>query len=156
MTGNIIELREGGAQDVSRVTAIMTDAFDPRFGEAWTYAQCMGMLSLPGVWMVIASRNGEDLGFAMARIAADEAELLLIATTRSSQRSGIGGALLRSVLAEAQALNAARIHLEVRSGNPALELYSREGFSKIGERRSYYRGKSGELFDAHTYSRELS
>lgn len=156
MTSTVITLREGGAQDVAQATTIMADAFDPRFGEAWTHSQCMGMLSLPGVWMVIASHQGKDVGFAMARIAADEAELLLIATQRSSQRAGIGGALLRSVVAEAQLLNATRIHLEVRSGNPALELYSRAGFSKIGERRSYYRGKSGELFDAHTYARELS
>jgi ribosomal-protein-alanine N-acetyltransferase len=149
------ELREGGAHDLSQVAGIMQDAFDPRFGEAWTSAQCMGMLSLPGVWLVIASVDGVDAGFALARITFDEAELLLLATRPGVRRRGVGGALLRAILAEARARSANRIHLEVRAGNDAVALYAREGFTKVGERHSYYRGKSGQLFDAHTYSREL-
>ena len=42
-----------------------------------------------------------------------------------------GGALLRAVMAEASARGAERIHLEVRSGNDALELYRREGFDTL-------------------------
>ena len=38
-TVNITELREGGSQDLTEVIRIMQDAFDPRFGEAWTGAQ---------------------------------------------------------------------------------------------------------------------
>ncbi|RYG29005.1 MAG: GNAT family N-acetyltransferase, partial [Burkholderiales bacterium] len=132
------------------------DAFDARFGEAWTSAQCMGMLSLPGVWMVIASLDGQDMGFALARLAADEAELLLLATRPASRRRGIGGALLRAVVEEARARGATQIYLEVRSGNDAVALYSREGFTKVGERSNYYRGKAGQLFDAHTYARKLN
>src|SRR5207237_4566432 len=65
-TLNITELREGGSQDLTEVSRIMHEAFDPRFGEAWTSAQCLGMLSLPGVWLVIASLDGSDAGFALA------------------------------------------------------------------------------------------
>ncbi|MBX3565972.1 MAG: GNAT family N-acetyltransferase [Sphingomonas sp.] len=153
---NQSELREGGVHDLPHVAGIMRDAFDPRFGEAWTSAQCMGMLSLPGVWLVIASLGEQDMGFALARIAADEAELLLLATRPSARRRGMGGALLRAVIEEARARHATRIHLEVRSGNDAVELYRREGFAKVGERRDYYRGKAGQLFDAHTYARDLN
>jgi len=155
MSTSFTELREGGTHDLAQVISIMQDAFDPRFGEAWTSAQCMGMLSLPGVWMVIASVDGVDAGFALARITFDEAELLLLATRPSARRRGVGGALLRAVLAEARARGATRVHLEVRAGNDAVALYAREGFGKVGERRSYYRGKSDQLFDAHTYSRDL-
>ncbi len=153
---NQSELREGGVHDLPQIAAIMQHAFDPRFGEAWTSAQCMGMLSLPGVWLVIASLGDEDTGFALARAAVDEAELLLLATRPSARRRGIGGALLRAVMAEADARGAERIHLEVRCGNDAVELYRREGFAKVGERRNYYRGKDNQLFDAHTYARDLS
>jgi ribosomal-protein-alanine N-acetyltransferase len=152
---NQSELREGGVHDLPQVASIMQDAFDSRFGEAWTSAQCMGMLSLPGVWLVIASLGDEDNGFALARSAAGEAELLLLATRPSARRRGIGGALLRAVIAEARARHAERIHLEVRSGNDAVELYRREGFAKVGERHNYYRGKANQLFDAHTYARDL-
>jgi len=154
-TVNLTELREGGAQDLTEVSRIMADAFDPRFGEAWTSAQCMGMLSLPGVWLVIASLDGGDAGFALARSTGEEAELLLLATRPSARRRGVAGALLRAIIAEAQARRVSQLHLEVRSGNDAVRLYRREGFEKVGERKNYYRGKMGQAFDAHTYAREL-
>ncbi|AQR74989.1 GNAT family N-acetyltransferase [Sphingomonas sp. LM7] len=154
-TLNLTELREGGSQDLIEVSRIMADAFDPRFGEAWTSAQCLGMLSLPGVWLVIASLDGGDAGFALARTTAEEAELLLLATRPAARRRGVAGALLRAVIAEARTRGVEQLHLEVRSGNDAVRLYRREGFEKVGERKNYYRGKMGQAFDAHTYAREL-
>lgn len=154
-TVNLTELREGGTQDLAEVSRIMADAFDPRFGEAWTSAQCMGMLSLPGVWLVIAGLESNDVGFALARSTGEEAELLLLATRPAARRRGVAGALLRAIVAEAQARGVNQLHLEVRSGNDAVRLYRREGFEKVGERKNYYRGKMGQAFDAHTYSREL-
>jgi ribosomal-protein-alanine N-acetyltransferase len=154
-TVHIVELREGGSHDLPGVNQIMQDAFDPRYGEAWTSAQCLGMLSLPGVWLVVASVDGQDAGFALARAAAGEAELLLLATRPAARRRGVAGALLRAVIEEARHRGADRVHLEVRSGNDAVRLYRREGFEKVGERREYYRARSGQLFDAHTYARNL-
>ena len=157
MTGalNLTELREGGTQDLGEVARIMQEAFDPRYGEAWTSAQCLGMLALPGVWLVIASLDGHDAGFALARAIGDEAELLLLATRPAARGRGIAGALLRAVIVEARARGVVQLHLEVRAGNDAVRLYRREGFEKVGERRNYYRGKMGQAFDAHTYARKL-
>jgi len=156
MSVNFVELREGGVQDVSAVAAIMQDAFDPRFGEAWTAAQCLGMMALPGVWLVIASLDDQDVGFALSRAAGPEAELLLLATRRPARGRGVGSALLRSVIAEAKARGIEDLHLEVRSGNDAVRLYQREGFAKVGERYHYYRGRDGNSYDAHSYSRKLT
>jgi ribosomal-protein-alanine N-acetyltransferase len=155
-TLNMTELREGGSQDLTEVNRIMQEAFEPRFGEAWTSAQCLGMLSLPGVWLVIASLDGSDAGFALARSTGQEAELLLLATRPAVRRRGVAGALLRAVIAEARARGVQQLHLEVRAGNDAVRLYRREAFEKVGERRNYYRGKMGEAFDAHTYARSLA
>lgn len=152
---NLIELREGGGHDLYGVNTIMQEAFEPRFGEAWTSAQCLGMLSLPGVWLVLASIDGRDAGFALARAVADEAELLLLATRPSARGRGVAGALLRAVIDEARGRNVTRLHLEVRAGNDAVRLYRREGFEKVGERRNYYHGRTGQLFDAHTYARDI-
>lgn len=154
-TLNLTELREGGVHDVASVGTIMQSAFDPRYGEAWTNPQCLGMLSLPGVWMVIASLNGTDSGFALARSTGDEAELLLLATAPDARRRGVAGALLRAVIEEARDRGVQQLHLEVRAGNDAVRLYRREGFEKVGERRAYYRGRDGQLFDAQTFSRAL-
>ena len=154
-TLNMTELREGGAQDLPAVISVMQEAFDPRYGEAWTSSQCLGMLSLPGVWLTLASMDGRDVGFALVRSTGEEAELLLLATRPAARGRGIGGALLRAAIEEARDRRAATIFLEVRSGNDAIRLYQREGFGKIGERKAYYRGKNGQVFDALTYSRQV-
>lgn len=152
---NYSELRAGGTQDLAQVVSIMQEAFEPRFGEAWTGSQCLGMLSLPGVWLTLAAVDDHDVGFSMSRLVADEAELLLLAVRPVARGRGIGGALLRAMLAEATDRGAATVHLEVRAGNDAVQLYAREGFAKMGERKGYYRGKDGQVFDAQTFVRKV-
>lgn len=147
----LIELRSGGANDLSAVDGIMRRAFDPRFGEAWTRGQCLGILALPGVWLKLAEVSGEAAGFALARAGGGEAELMLLASDPRFRRQGVGAALLRSIIADARGRDAAQLFLEVRAGNDAIAFYERLGFTKIGERSSYYRGTGGQLFSAYTY-----
>ena len=152
---NLIELRAGGVGDLALVETIMAEAFDPRFGEAWTRNQCLGILALPGVWLTMAALDGAPAGFALCRLVADEAELLLLATMPALRRRGVASALLRSVIADSIAEGARKLHLEVREGNDAIKLYQGTAFIKVGERRDYYRGTTGQSFHAFTYSREL-
>jgi ribosomal-protein-alanine N-acetyltransferase len=151
----MIELRTGGVADLPLVDSIMAAAFDPRFGEAWTRNQCLGILALPGVWLTIATLDGVPAGFALCRLIADEPELLLLATVPAMRRRGVASALLRSVVADAVGEGARKLHLEVREGNDAIKLYQGTAFIKVGERRDYYRGTTGQSFHAFTYSREL-
>ena len=148
-------LRRGAAADLGVVEAIMADAFDPRFGEAWTRSQCTGVLALPGVWLMLAERDGRSAGFAMARVVLDEAELLLLAVRPGERRRGVGAALLRAVVDDARDRGVAQLHLEVRAGNEATHLYRAFGFAKVGERRRYYRGRDGDHFDAQTFRRAI-
>ncbi|MFV0623884.1 GNAT family N-acetyltransferase [Sphingomonas sp. ac-8] len=151
-----VTLRSGSPRDLDAVSTVMREAFDARFGEGWTPSQCLGMLALPGVWLTLAEQDRRIAGFSLSRSVADEAELLLIATRPTAQQAGIGGMLLRSVVEEARRRDVAHLHLEVRAGNGAVRLYVREGFAKVGERPRYYRGPTGEVFDAHSYARNLS
>lgn len=151
-----IEVVHGGPADLAAINSIMSEAFDPQFGEAWTPSQCLGMVALPGVWSSIAWLDERPAGFALARIVADEAELLLLAIRPAQRRRGVGTALLRATIGDARERGATTIHLEVRANNEAVKLYRSEGFEKIGERRDYYRGRDGKLFDAHTFSRDIA
>ena len=153
---NLVELRSGNVADLTLVEAIMGEAFDPRFGEAWTRGQCLGILASPGVWLTIATLDGEAAGFALSRGVIDEAELLLLATRPARRRRGVASALLRAVMSHARAAGAIRLHLEVRESNDAIKLYQAAGFSKVGERRNYYRGVSGQTFSALTYHRDIA
>jgi ribosomal-protein-alanine N-acetyltransferase len=151
----MVELVAGSAADIAAVERVMADAFDPQFGEAWTRSQCLGILGMPGVWLTLARFDGAVAGFALARAIIDEAELLLIATDPQHRRKGVGTALLRSVIADARGRGVTRLHLEVRAGNAATALYRAQGFAKVGERRQYYRGRTGQAFDAHSYAAAL-
>ncbi|HEU4959491.1 MAG TPA: ribosomal protein S18-alanine N-acetyltransferase [Sphingomonas sp.] len=142
--------------DLGAVDRIMREAFDPRFGEAWTPSQVAGVLAMPGVWLTIAELDGAPAGFAVTRAIADEAELLLLAVRPAVRRRGVGRALLKSATAEARSRGVAHMHLEVRAGNDAIVLYRSAGFVKVGERRDYYRGRNGKLFDALTFRTTLS
>ena len=144
-------LRHGDARDIGAVEAIMEAAFEPRFGESWTRNQCLGVIAMPHVRLTLAWLDDAPAGFALVRSVAGEAELLLLAVAPGARRRGVGTALLRSVIADAVALAVSDLHLEVRAGNDAVRLYTEHGFRKVGERRAYYRGKTGQSFDAHTY-----
>ena len=145
----------GSAADLDEVMEKMARAFDPCFDEAWTRGQCAGILSFSGVWLLLARVEGRPAGFALARAMADEAELLLLAVQPTARRAGIGRRMLEAVIAEAHARGAARLHLEMREGNPALFLYEGAGFHQVGRRPSYYRGKDGRVLDAITLSFSL-
>lgn len=137
------------------VMEVMNAAFDPAYGEAWTSGQSIGMLAMPGAWLLLAEQDGKVMGFALSRVVLDEAELLLIAVKPEARGGGMGGKLLEAVAESARARGAHRLFLEVRANNPAIALYSAHGFAKVGERGKYYRGAGGDLFDAHSYSRAL-
>lgn len=151
----MVELVTGSAADADAVDALMGAAFDPRYGEAWTRSQCVGILAMPGVWLTLARCDGKPAGFALMRAIMDEAELLLIAVDPAARRRGVGGALMRSVIAECRGRGVQRLHLEVRAKNPAVALYLSHGFARAGVRKGYYRSRTGEAFDAHTYARDL-
>jgi len=153
---SMITLRPGAMADLPAVDRVMREAFDPRFGEAWTSSQVAGVMAMPGVCLTLAEADGVAAGFAMSRAILEEAELLLLAVRPACRRRGVGRQLLRSAIAEARGRGVVRMHLEVRAGNDAVALYRAAGFAKIGERRDYYRGRSGKLFDAQTFQVDLS
>jgi len=150
-----IGLRDGDVRDLDLVNAIMAEAFDERFGEAWTRNQVLGILAMPGVRLTIGELGTMGVGFTLTRIIADEAELLLLAVIPASRRRGVGAALLRSVIADCAARKVTTLHLEVRAGNEALKLYAKSGFGKVGERRDYYRGSNGQSYSALTLRRKI-
>ena len=145
-----ISLRPGHVEDLDDVMRVMTSAFQPCFGEAWTRSQCAGILPMHGVKLTIAETSRRAIGFSLVRKVADEAELLLLAVEAAEQGRGIGQALLDDFIASALAGGAHRLHLEVRDGNPAIGLYRSSGFSPAGRRRNYYHGTDGTAYDAVT------
>ncbi len=105
----------------------------PREGR-WDEPAMAGLLAMPGCFAVT-----EAEGLALARVAADEAELLTIGVLPQARRRGAGLALLRAASGEAARRGATRLFLEVATANaPARALYARAGLVEVGRRRRYY------------------
>jgi ribosomal-protein-alanine N-acetyltransferase len=153
----IVRLVPGDSNDLDQVMEIMNAAFGSRFGEAWTRSQCAGILPMGGVALVIArdSETREPIGFSLSRTVATESELLLLGVLPSRHRQGIGGRLIEDFMQRARGQGVERVHLEVREGNPAVDMYRAAGFRPIGRRRNYYRAPDGTPFDALTFAQDL-
>jgi ribosomal-protein-alanine acetyltransferase len=107
--------------------------------DAWSSAQFLEELGLPTARVMIAREGRLLLGYAAARLAAGDIELLGIAVHPDRRRSGIGRRLLARVQAEAPGARAC--HLEVREANDdARAFYRAQGFREVGKRSRYYPG----------------
>lgn len=146
-------------QDIDRIMAVMTQAFDPYWGEAWTRRQIEDALVLPSTCYILAGDDGawpgdgdDAAAFALTRQTFDEAELLLIAVAPHAQGRGLGRTVLERVISEIRARGAARLYLEMRHNNPAEHLYRAVGFEPVGRRPDYYRLADGTRLDAITFA----
>jgi ribosomal-protein-alanine N-acetyltransferase len=118
----------------------------------WSAQEFAALLADRGVILVT-----ESAGFALGRVAADEAEVLTIAVDPAARRSGVGARLLGALLTEAATRGATEAFLEVAADNAAaLALYRGAGFAEAGRRRGYYRGPSGAATDALILRRALT
>lgn len=92
-------------------------------------------------------------GYAGFWYDGDDAEIMTIGVGRQFQRRGIAASLMEALIARAREQGAQRMLLEVRVDNiPALALYERFGFARMGLRKRYYQP---EGIDAYTMSLDL-
>ena len=78
-------------------------------------------------------------GFIGMWLVLDEAHVVIIGLRESDRRKGIGELLLISAIEHAVENDCRMVTLEVRESNkPAIELYRKYGFQKVGLRRRYY------------------
>ncbi len=100
--------------------------------------------------------GGRVLGFVLSRKAADEAEILTIATARAARGRGIGKGLLSRHLARLAAAGVRTLFLEVEETNAAARaLYAQAGFEQVGRRTAYYAKPDGSRADALVLKRPL-
>lgn len=96
--------------------------------------------TLPTIRYLVAEADGQVVGYAVASIVADIAELQRIAVDAHHRRTGLATELLDCVVDEARKEDADRLLIEVREGNDgALAFYAARGFVEIARRPGYYR-----------------
>ncbi|MHA7818017.1 MAG: GNAT family N-acetyltransferase [Erythrobacter sp.] len=145
--------------------AVMEQAFDPAYGEAWNRRQVADALAMPSTHALVLDTRGERIGegpdsgraagFVLTRHAADEEELLLIAVLPECRGQGFAQEMIERLFEQARGRGVTRIFLEMRRGNPAEFLYRKSGFEPIGQRPNYYRLADGGRIDAITFGRSI-
>lgn len=143
--------RSGDAHALARLHA---EGFE-RGWSAGEFEQLLSDRSVLG--LVCAGGLGAPAGFVLARIAADEAEILSIVVARSSRRQGVGAALLTHLLSSLAQHRVAALFLEVEEENAAaIALYRHFGFGEVGKRKSYYKRADGSSPAALVMRRSLA
>jgi [ribosomal protein S18]-alanine N-acetyltransferase len=127
------------------------------FHRGWGEGEFEGMLTERNT-LVHRLRAGRTIvGFAVSRMAADEAEILSIAVAASHRGRGLSRHLLLTHLGHLAGRGVRTIFLEVEENNqPARRLYERAGFTVAGRRERYYRQPGGEQLNALLMRRDLS
>ena len=121
------------------------------FARGWSTAEFSDYIADPKLTSVFIACDAARrvAGFALFRIAGDEAELLSLAVERKWRGKGVGGALMRAACEDLRDIAVAHMFLEVDDGNrPALALYKRLGFVEIGRREAYYPKPDGKAATA--------
>jgi len=133
-------LGPAGTAHAEALATIHAAAFPP--GERWESSAMALHMAQPGGFAFIAAVGG----LVLARVAADEAEVLTLGVAPGARRAGLGRALLQHAMAEAARRGAASMVLEVAEANAAARaLYAASGFVAVGSRRGYYPGGGDAL-----------
>jgi ribosomal-protein-alanine N-acetyltransferase len=126
------------AADIEAVMAIEDELFGD---EAWSASMFADELAQSATRLYLVDEaDGVVTAYAgLCAYAPHEAYVQTIAVAPTSQRRGVGTALLKALIDETTRRGVDHLDLEVRADNEAAQrLYERHGFTRIGVRRRYY------------------
>jgi len=151
----------GGAAVVEPATfrdaARLAQLHGASFHRGWGEAEFEAMLTERNTLVHRLRMGRKTIGFAVSRMAADEAEILSIAVDASHRGRGLSGNLLLTHLGHLAGRGVRTVFLEVEENNqPARRLYQRAGFTVAGRRERYYRQPGGEQLNALLMRRDLA
>ena len=141
-------IRRGDGNDVSFLRDMLKHAYYWRWADPDTadlpVARYWAGWGRPGDRLLVAIDGFQPVGAAWYRLFRRDAPgygfvdertpELTIAVVPSRRGRGLGKQLLEALLEQARDDGFASVSLSVEPDNPALHLYERHGFSKVGER----------------------
>ena len=158
-TGSSLDLRQisllwGLPEHAEPISQLHTAIFD----DGWDTSAVMRLLAHPGSIALVARHGVPPTmgGFALAQIAADEAEILTLGVDPSWRRNGVANRLVQGLKRGAARGGARALFLEVAASNEAaIALYAQNGFTETGRRKGYYARPDGPAEDAVVMRCEL-
>lgn len=141
-------------------TAVLVALYARCFDDPWSTGSMAAVLASPGALALVALRDegGAEIpvGFALARHAGDEMEIISLGVVPECRRRGVAGCLMGEVLALARSRGSTRVVLEVAETNEAARaLYAGYGFHAVGRRPDYYQRANSVPVAALTMALDL-
>lgn len=128
-------IRKMEARDVSWMARIEQE----NFSMPWSEKAFMDSLSQEEALFLVAEEEDRVLGYIGIYLSFEEGEITNVSVDSSCRNKGVGSALVEQLKKEAQARGTEKIFLEVRVSNePAIHLYEKQGFEKVGCRKNFY------------------
>lgn len=164
-----VEVRPGGPLDLPLLAALHAACFaDGTAGAVWSASDLAEVLNIPGSFARLAVAGGQEkvpgtsssgplpVGLVLARVVAEDCEILSLGVVPPWRRRGVARRLLKAVLEESRSQGACAVFLEVAEDNAAAHaFYLAEGFARIGRRAEYYRRPGRPPAAALVLSRRL-
>ncbi|MGL4405779.1 MAG: GNAT family N-acetyltransferase [Notoacmeibacter sp.] len=136
----IVPMQQAELRDVAAIHALS-------FARGWSDGEISQLLARDGTFGKVARPVGKKTvaGFILYTLAANEGEILTVATAPDWRRYGIGEMLVQSALSHLSGERAEAMFLEVGEENTgALALYRKHGFFEVGKRQNYYAAAKGQ------------
>ena len=138
--GREITIAPARLSDLWAVGRIQRRAFKPRL--AYGFGTLLMLWLLPGVWFLVARRDGQIAGCVLGDRHQGQARIVNLAVDPANRRQGIGRALLAALEAAIPAGNA--VLMVEQENTAALALYAASGYAEVRQAHDYYgRGRHG-------------
>lgn len=129
-----VSVRPMTSEDIKSVAEIENECFSM----PWSEQAFKEELVFEGAYTFVAEYDSKVVGFINGRLVIDGFFINNIAVTESARQNNIGFMLIEythSVIKDRVLFST----LEVRtSNNPAIRLYTKSGYERIGVRRNFY------------------
>ncbi|MEO8335694.1 MAG: ribosomal protein S18-alanine N-acetyltransferase [bacterium] len=146
MNDATLVIRPAEHYDIPEVLRIERDSF----ADPWSADSFLTSLELDRMRFLVAEERGEGdssrtgngmlVGYVIALVLGEEAEIANLAVSSDARGRGVGGLLLDRVTDELVQRGVWSVYLEVRESNTAARaLYKSRAFRQVGRRRGYYR-----------------
>ena len=117
------------------------------FSDAWSENNLKESIMSDMDYCFIMEDEYKIAAYIIFRVNGEEAELFRIATDNEKRKKGCGQKLMTMMMSSLDSMGVKKVFLEVRSQNkPAISLYDRCGFKKIGIRKGYYNDPDDDAF----------
>ena len=116
------------------------------FADPWS-EKALELLLGDGAYGAVCLEDGCVMAYGGVLWAPYEGQITNIATHPDARRRGMGAAVLEHLIREAGSRECEMLSLEARVSNmPAIALYERYGFLKMGLRRGFYKHPTEDAF----------